>query len=108
VVFCTLAELDGAWIAGTAQPEEELAELCYIPVFGGGFGLAASEVMGWPVSRKRFFLDWLNERREEESRTLKGTGGGGHRGRYGAGQPGPPAASRMAPPTISRPAAPRR
>jgi hypothetical protein len=107
-----LVELDGRWIAGQARPDEELAELCYIPVFGGGYGLGASEVMGWPVSRKRFFLDWLHEKREAEVKGIQGKGSSsGGRGRYGAGQPGPPDAGRgrnVAPPSLSRPAVPKR
>jgi len=72
-------EADPSWLVTSEDPEADMAELCYIPTLGGGFGFTWSEVERWPLSRKRRMLDWLRNRREREAKALAGKGGTGVR-----------------------------
>lgn len=93
-------EADPAWLVISEDPLGEMAELCYIPTLGGGFGFTWSEVERWPVSRKCRMLDWLRNRREREAKALAGKGGS---------SPGTREPPRFAPPsgpTLSQPGPP--
>lgn len=82
------------------DPVGDIAELCYIPTLGGGFGFTWSEVERWPLSRKKRMLEWLFERREREAKALGGKGSTG-RGNDWAPPPNLPSG-----PTLSGPAVP--
>ena len=70
-------ELEPSWLVLSEDPDAEMAELCYIPTLGGGFGFTWSEVERWPLSRKYRMLDWLRNRQEREAKALAGKGGSG-------------------------------
>jgi len=84
----------------SGDPDGEMAELCYIPTLGGGFGFTWSEVERWPLSRKRRMLDWLRNRREREAKALAGKGGAGAR------TPGVPRFTPPRGPSLSQPGPP--
>lgn len=93
-------ELDPTFLVTSEDPLAEIAELCYIPTFGGGFAFSPAEVEKWPVSRKRRMLEWLRERRETEAKALGGKSGASGR----TGWTPPPGLPRG--PSLSGPARP--
>jgi len=55
----------------------EIFELCYIPVFGGGFGFGYEEAVNMTASERRRALNWLEDRKNQEKKAFKGGSGSG-------------------------------
>ena len=54
---------------------DEVFELCYLPMFGGGFSFSFQEAKKMTPTERKKALDWLKDRRETDIKAFKGKGG---------------------------------
>jgi hypothetical protein len=96
-----LPSLNPGFLAVNDDFWDEVFELCYIPVFGGGFGIPLQDAKKMSVPERRRMLKWLSARREEDMKDFKSSSGG-----TGSGTSSWKSANSM--PTVTRPKIPKR